>query len=56
MPLGGDKMSERKESGMQLVKIEGIWTVLGYLSDGTYFDYRFGSKKEAKDWINNVAK
>ena len=49
-----EKMENKK--AMQLIRIEGIWTVLGYRSDGTHFDYRFGSKKEAKDWIKNVAK
>lgn len=36
---------------MQLVKIEGFWTVLGYRADGSHFDYRFTSKTAAEIWI-----
>lgn len=36
---------------MQLVKIEGTWTVIGVREDGTRFNYRFNSKREAKKWM-----
>jgi len=36
---------------MQLVKIEGTWTVIGKREDGTSFNYRFGSKREAEKWM-----
>lgn len=36
---------------MQLVKIEKTWTVIGKREDGTTFDYRFNSKREAEKWM-----
>lgn len=36
---------------MQLVKIEKTWTVIGTREDGTSFNYRFNSKREAEKWM-----
>lgn len=36
---------------MKLMKIEGTWTVVGERNDGTRFDYRFNSKREAEKWM-----
>lgn len=33
-----------------ITKIEGTWTVIGVREDGTRFDYRFSSKREAQKW------
>jgi len=49
--LGKPTRRREAEMTMQLVKIEGTWTVIGKREDGTSFNYRFGSKREAEKWM-----
>lgn len=49
--LGKPKERRETEMTMQLVKIEGTWTVIGKREDGTSFNYRFSNKREAQKWM-----
>ena len=39
---------------VKLKKIEMYWVVLGWLEDGTRFDYRFQTKKEAQVYMKKL--